>query len=110
MRGGGEVRPIIYGVIQGSLLGPIMFPIFTNDLPSYLNTKVVLYADDVQLLHLAPPKSVLELNLKSDYSVRKTSQITGNSKLSQDQSYVLRLFYSSTRSLLEIRDVSVTFS
>ena len=64
VRGGGEVRPITHGVIQGSLLGPILFLIFTNDLPSYLNTKVVMYADDVQFLHLASPKSVLEL--KSD--------------------------------------------
>ena len=64
VRGGGEVRPITHGVIQGSLLGPILFLIFTNDLPSYLNTKVVMYADDVQFLHLASPKSFLEL--KSD--------------------------------------------
>ena len=38
-----------------------VFLIFTNDLPSYLNTKVVMDADDVQFLHLASPQSVLEL-------------------------------------------------
>ena len=50
--------------IQGSLLGPILFLLFTNDLASYLDTKMVMYADDVQFLHLASPKHMSKL--KSD--------------------------------------------
>ena len=61
VRGGDEVKPITHGVIQGSLLGPILYLLFTNDLASYLDTKTVIYADDVQFLHVAPPKRTLEL-------------------------------------------------
>ena len=49
VRGGRDVRPVTHGVIHGSLLGPTLFLIFTNDLPSYIDTKIVMYADDVQL-------------------------------------------------------------
>lgn len=61
--------PIMSGVPQGSILGPLLFSCFINDLPSVLkHCKVHMFADDVQL-YLAVeglPVSVMSELLNSD--------------------------------------------
>ena len=60
-----ELLKIVSGVPQGSVLGPILFLLFINDLPESIKSRILLFADDLKLIANAVNKDIIDEDLKS---------------------------------------------
>ena len=60
-------KPVTVGVPQGSILGPLLFLIFINDLPQCLkHCKSILYADDTLLYYAGRTENDLQVKINED--------------------------------------------
>jgi hypothetical protein len=59
------LHPIHAGVPQGSILGPILYTIFTADLPEAEQTLTATYADDTAILASHEDPLVATSNLQT---------------------------------------------
>ena len=98
--------PCDIGVPQGSILGPLFFLLFVNDLPTILDNTMEQYADDSTLT--AVGSSVTEVNVKltSDCNNVKKWMEQNQLKLNPDKTHVMTL---GTQRRLDLLDSRVSF-
>ena len=59
---------ITRGVPQGSVLGPLLFLIYINDIPQAVDSELLLYADDTCLVFQQRNIKTIEEHLNRDFS------------------------------------------
>jgi len=95
------------GILQGSVLGPLLFIIYTNDLSDTLNlVKSILFADDTTLYYSSPhipdPYEIMNEELDS-----LTDWLRAN-KLSQNVSKTNYMIFSNINSKQHAMEINLT--
>ena len=76
-----NLAPVLYGVSQGSVLGPLLFLIYINDLNQAITfCKVCHFADDTNLLHFS--KSITKLNKYVNLDIKHLTDWLNANKIS----------------------------
>ena len=70
-----------HGVPQGSILGPLFFILFINDLPLHVTSDTDLYADDTTVTASADFKEIAQLNTELGKSVNEIHHWANTNKL-----------------------------
>ena len=82
-----DLREVTCGVPQGSILGPLCFSIFINDLPLAVEAETVLFADDAAFILTSPTLDGLYTKIRKLFSdiekYLKSNMLVPNSRKSK---------------------------
>ena len=59
-------KEVLAGVPQGSILGPLFFLIYINELPTNMESQVRIFADDTPLFSVVNEHQICAMKLKND--------------------------------------------
>ena len=101
-----SAKSVHIGVPQGSVLGPLLFIIYVNDLPSCIkHCNVSLYADDTVIYFSSSDISVVEDKLNSDLA--SLSRWLNENLLTLNETKCKFFIFGSNQKLAKIKKISL---
>lgn len=98
-----DTLPIECGVPQGSILVPLLFTLYINDLPEVTkHSKVVLYADDTALL--VSSKNLAEIQTKLSEDLDSVNLWLAENRLTLNAKKTKCMLFGSPQKLAKVRD------
>ena len=101
-----STQPLHVGVPQGSILGPLLFLIYVNEIPSTVNNcDISLYADDTVLFCSAKTTNELKQKLNSD--LQNLSRWFGANRLTLNTSEFKFMVFGSNAKLVKLQNINL---
>ena len=101
-----EFRSVTCGVPQGSILRPLLFLIYVNDMKAAVKCKLLLYADDSALL--ASSSDVLEIEDVLSRELESVSEWLVENRLSLHLGKTESILFGSNKRLAKRRELHIT--
>ena len=103
-------KPVLSGVPQGSVLGPLLFTIYVNSLTDGLSAKCMAFADDFKLfLHCSEKDSdnllAHMVTLQRDLDKLSSTAASWNLQLNTSKCVVMRFYMGRSRKLEQFKYV-----
>ena len=106
-----EYRLITHGVPQGSVLGPLLFIIFTNDLPQSVSRSILdIYGDDTTLSTSVAVSDLPTLQQRLQNDINKIADWTYGNKMVLNASKTKSLLVTGKRLEKKALDTALKIS
>ena len=97
------------GAPQGSILGPLLFLLYVNDMPQTVNSELLLYADDTCLIYMGKNIQIIEEQLNSDFTSLCEWFIDNKLSVHFSEEKTKSILFGTKRQLKDQRDLNLKY-